>query len=401
MPQLSVAIVGAGIAGLTFAAALRRAGIDFHVYEQAPRLSEVGAGVQLAPNATRVLHRLGLGDRLRAVAVAPQAIEMRRWDDGTLLHRTPLGALCLDTFGAPYYTLHRADLHGCLLSLVPPERVHLAARCAAVTQTADTARLQLSDGTTVEADLVVGADGIHSIVRERLASDRPRYSGQTIYRGLVPAERVPFLLAGPRVRLWFGPDQHCVCYPVSSGRQVSFGATVTASDWQEESWSERGSVLDLAPAYAGWHEDVTRLIDAADVVGRWALHDRESLDRLGSGRVAVIGDAAHPMLPFRAQGANQAIEDAIVLARCLAEAGGGGLGAALRRYERIRLPRTSRIQRESRDSANTFHLADGDAQRRRDAAARASSGLDRHQWLFGYDAERAATNRATVAQDIG
>jgi salicylate hydroxylase len=401
MPQMSVAIVGAGIAGLAFAAALRRAGIDFHVYEQAPHLSEVGAGVQLAPNATRVLHRLGLKDRLRAVAVAPQAIEMRRWDDGTLLQRTPLGDLCLRRFGAPYYTLHRADLHGGLLSLIPPERVHLAGRCVAVTQTADTARLHLSDGTTVVADLVVGADGIHSVVREQLASDRPRYSGQTIYRGLVPAERVPHLLAEPRVQLWFGPDQHCVCYPVSSGRQVSFGATVTASDWREESWSARGSVLDLASAYASWHGDVTRLIHAAEAVGRWALHDRESLDRLGSGRVAVIGDAAHPMLPFRAQGANQAIEDAVALARCLADAGGDGLGAALRRYERIRLPRTSRIQRESRDSVSAFHLADGDAQRRRDAAARTSPGLDRHQWLFGYDAEQAATNRATVAQDIG
>jgi salicylate hydroxylase len=401
MQQPSVAIVGAGIAGLAFAAALRRAGIDFHVYEQAQRLSEVGAGVQLAPNATRLLQRLGLGDRLSAIAVAPQAIEMRRWDDGTLLQRTPLGGLCRDRFGAPYYTLHRADLHSSLISLIPPERVHLGARCVAIEQTADTARLRLSDDSTVAATLVVGADGIHSIVREQLAADRPRYSGQTIYRGLVPADRVPYLLAEPRVRLWFGPDQHCVCYPVSSGRQVSFGATVTAPDWQEESWSARGSVLDLAPAYAGWHEDVTRLIGAAEAVSRWALHDRENIDRLSSGRVAVIGDAAHPMLPFQAQGANQAIEDAAALAVCLTEAGQDGLAEALRGYERIRLPRTSRIQRQSRDNASTFHLADGDAQRRRDAAARTSSGLDQHQWLFGYDAEQAAMSRPTVIQDIG
>ncbi|WP_345575311.1 FAD-dependent monooxygenase [Nonomuraea rosea] len=398
---MSVAIVGAGIAGLTFAAALRRAGVDVHVYEQAPRLFEVGAGVQLAPNATRLLHRLGLGDRLRAVAVAPQAIEMRRWDDGTLLQRTPLGDLCLLRFGAPYYTVHRADLHRSLLSLVPRERVHLAARCDAVTQSADAARLTMGDGTTVVADLVVGADGIHSVAREHLASDRPQYSGQTIYRGLVPAERVPYLLAEPRVQLWYGPDQHCVCYPVSSGRQVSFGATVTAPDWREESWSARGSVRDLAPVYTGWHEDVTRLIDAAETVSRWALHDRESLDRFGSGRVAVIGDAAHPMLPFRAQGANQAIEDAVALARCLLEEGADGLGAALRRYSRIRLSRTSRIQRESRDSVRSFHLADGDAQRRRDTAARTSSGLDRHQWLFGYDAERAVAGRAAAVQNNG
>jgi salicylate hydroxylase len=399
MPKPSVAIVGAGIAGLAFAAALHRAGIDFDLYEQAERLSEVGAGVQLAPNATRLLHRLGLEDRLRAVATAPTAIEMRRWDDSALLQRTPLGDLCRRRFGAPYYTVHRADLHGSLLSLVPPERVHLATRCVAVAQSANEAQLQLSDGTTFVADLVVGADGIHSVVREQLAKDRPQYSGQTIYRGLVPAERLPYLLSEPRVQLWFGPDQHCVCYPVSSGRQVSFGATVIAPDWTEESWSARGRVLDLAHAYEDWHPDVTRLIDAAETVGRWALHDRDSIDRLSSGRVAVIGDAAHPMLPFRAQGANQAIEDAVALAHCLAAADEAGQSTALRRYEGVRLPRTSRIQRESRDSVRTFHLADGDAQRRRDAAARTSSSLDQHQWLFGYDAEQAVTNRVAVAQD--
>ncbi|MWA09125.1 FAD-dependent monooxygenase [Streptomyces sp. BA2] len=391
MPQLRVAVAGGGIAGLVFAVALRRAGIDCHVYEQTGRLAEVGAGVQVAPNATRLLRRLGLRDRLRTIAVAPQAIEMRRWDDGTLLQRTELGEPCRRRFGAPYYTVHRADLHSSLLALVPPDRVHLGARCVAVTQDADAARLHLSDGTVVAADLVVGADGIHSLVRERIVADRPRYSGQTIYRGLVPAERVPHLLSEPRVRLWMGPDQHCVCYPVSSGRQVSFGATVAASDWREESWSARGDVAELAAAYKGWHADVTRLIDAAGTVGRWALHDRESVDRLSSGRVAVIGDAAHPMLPFQAQGANQAIEDAVVLAVCLARAAAGGLSGALRRYERIRLPRTTRIQRRSRENAKAFHLADGDEQRRRDTAAQASSGLDHHQWLFGYDAEEAAT----------
>ncbi|SCL22000.1 FAD-dependent monooxygenase [Micromonospora inyonensis] len=391
MPQIRVAVAGAGIAGLTLAAALHRAGIDCHVHEQTDRLSEVGAGVQVAPNATRLLHRLGLRDRLRAVAVAPEAIEMRRWDDGRLLHRTPLGDQCHRRFGAPYHAVHRADLHSALLSLVPPDRVHLGARLVAVTQSTDEARLHLSDGTTVAADLVVGADGIHSVVREQIVADQPRYSGQTIYRGLVPAERVPFLLTEPRVRLWLGPDQHVVCYPVSSGRQVSFGATVSAADWREESWSARGDVAELAKAYAGWHRDVARLIGAAQTVSRWALHDRESIDRLSSGRVAVIGDAAHPMLPFQAQGANQAIEDAVVLAVCLADAGPNGLDAALRRYERIRLPRTTRIQRQSRANAETFHLVDGDAQRRRDTSAEISSGLDRHEWLFGYDAEQAAT----------
>lgn len=392
MPQIRVAVAGAGIAGLTFALALRRAGIDCHLYEQAERLTEAGAGVQLTPNATRLLHRLGLNDALTAVAVTPRAIEMRRWDDGNLLQRTELGGMCRRRFGAPYYTVHRAHLHDALLSRVPPDRVHLGARLVAVTQDAGEARLHLSDGTAVAADLVVGADGIRSVTREQIAADRPRYSGQTIYRGLVPADRVPHLTADPRVRLWFGPDQHCVCYPVSSGRQISFGATVSSSHWREESWSAPGDHAELAAAYTGWHPDVTRLIAAADAVGRWALHDRDSLGRLSTGRVTVIGDAAHPMLPFQAQGANQAIEDAVVLASCLAGPGPDGLGAALRRYERIRLPRTTRIQQQSRANATTFHLADGAEQRRRDASAQATSGLDRHEWLFGYDAEQAATS---------
>ena len=391
MPKFRVAVAGAGIAGLAFAAALHRAGIDCHVYEQADQLSEVGAGVQVAPNATRLLHGLGLRGQLRAVGVVPEAIEMRRWDDGQLLQRTPLGVLCRHRFGAPYYALHRADLHSGLLSLASPERVHLGARIDAVTQNAGEARLHLSGGTTVTADLVVGADGIHSVAREQIVADEPRYSGQTIYRGLVPAERVRFLLTEPRVQLWLGPDQHLVCYPVSSGRQVSFGATVAATDWRAESWSARGDVGELAAAYAGWHPDVAALIGAADTVSRWALHDRDSMPRLSSGRVAVIGDAAHPMLPFQAQGANQAIEDAVVLAACLAEADPDGLSAALHRYEQIRLPRTTRIQQQSRANAEIFHLVDGDAQRRRDTSARSASGLDRHEWLFGYDAEQATS----------
>ncbi|GAA1881051.1 FAD-dependent monooxygenase [Asanoa iriomotensis] len=391
MPQLRVAVVGAGIAGLVLAAALRRAGIDCHVYEQAPHLTEVGAGVQLAPNATRLLHRLGLRDRLRAVAVAPGAIEMRRFDDATLLQRTPLGDVCHRRFGAPYYTVHRADLQAGLLSVVAADRVHLGARLVAVTQGGDEARLHLADGATVAADLVVGADGIHSVVREQIVTDAPRYSGQTIYRGLVPAHRVPFLLADPAVRLWFGPDKHVVSYPVSAGRQVSFGATVPAADWREESWTARGDPAALAAAYAGWHPDVTRLIAAADRVSRWALHDRDGINRLGAGRVVVIGDAAHPMLPFQAQGANQAVEDAVVLARCLAEAGPAGLAAAVRRYEEVRLPRVTELQRRSRANARTFHLGDGDAQRRRDTAAQLTSGLDQHEWLFAYDADHATT----------
>lgn len=388
---MRVAIVGAGIAGQTVAAGLLRAGIRCQVFEQARQLREAGAGVQIAPNAAKVLHRLGLADHLRAVAVRPAAIEMRRWDTNRAFRRTPLDA-CEALFGAPYYVVHRADLQRSLLQLLPEGTVRLGHRCIGVVEADDGVELRFEDGSSTTADVVVGADGVHSAVRDALVADEPRFSGQTISRGLVPAERVPFLLDEPKVVLWLGPEQHCVCYPVAGGKLVSFGATTPARGWRTESWSAEGSVEELVAAYSGWNDEVLRVLGAADSVGRWALHDRDNVDRWSTARITIVGDAAHPMLPFFAQGANQAIEDAIVLALCLKRASSDGIAASLRRYEELRKPRTARIHQISRDNARALHLPDGPEQSRRDSAMNGSAGLGSQEWLYGYDAELAAAS---------
>jgi salicylate hydroxylase len=387
--NIPIAIVGAGIGGLTMAAALARAGLRCHVLEQTRLLGEVGAGVQLAPNAARLLHRLGLEDRLREVAVRPCAIEMRRWDDNSVLRRTPLGEQCEQHFGAPYYTVHRADLHRCLLERLPAGILHLGLHCTGGQESADDVQLRFADGSSITADLVVGADGIHSRIRELLVRDKPQFSGQSIYRALVPAERVPFLLEEPKVVLWLGPGKHCVSYPVSAGDQISLAATVPDPYWGAESWSAQGRTEDLAGAYADWNSEVRALTSAPDTVSRWALHDRDSPSRWSTDRITLIGDAAHPMLPFLAQGANQAIEDAVALAACLRDAGSDGIATALAHWEAIREPRTSKVHRISRANTTALHLPDGDAQRNRDQALAAHATLADQDWLYGYDAEAA------------
>jgi salicylate hydroxylase len=385
------AIVGAGIGGLTLAAALGRRGLDHHVYEQAAQLGEVGAGVQLTPNAVLLLHRLGLRDALEDVAVTIEALEMRRWSDGRVLRSTRLGAHAEAVFGAPYLAVHRADLHSALLGLVDGDRIRLDSHCSEVEEGADSVALGFADGHSTTADLVVGADGIHSRVRAELLDDQPQFSGETIYRGLVSADRVPGFAQERKVVIWMGPGQHLVCYPVSSGKLISFAATAPAGDWFEESWSAVGSVADLVAAYDGWDPTARDLLAAADRTSRWALHDRDTAERWTSDRLALLGDAAHPMLPFFAQGAAQAVEDAAALAVCLAEAGPDAGARALARYAEVRRGRTDEVHGISRRNSSMLHLADGEEQRRRDAVMAASDDDPRSQeWLYGYDAEKAA-----------
>jgi salicylate hydroxylase len=392
------AVVGAGIAGLTAAIALVRSGLHCEVFEQTRVLREVGAGIQIAPNAAKFLHRLGLAHYLQAVAVRPEAIEMRRWDDDRLLRRTALGRECEELFGAPYYTVHRADLHRGLLELLPVGAVHLGMRCTGMKERADAVELRFEDGSRVIADTVVGADGIHSVIREMLIADNPRFSGQSIYRGLVPAERLPFLLDEPKVTLWLGPDQHCVSYPISGGKLISFGATVTAEDWCIESWSAVGRVEELMTSYSQWNPKVRRLLSASDTVSRWALYDRDTIDRWSSEKVTLVGDAAHPMLPFMAQGANQAIEDAVALAACLASPA-LQVPAALQRYEQIRKHRTNKVHRISRQNTSMFHLPDGEQQQHRDHGFAVDSHLHSQEWLYGYDAELAVMDDQSALRD--
>jgi salicylate hydroxylase len=377
---MRIAIIGAGIAGLTTALALERVGLSCRVYEQAVELAEVGAGLQLAPNAVRELRRLGLGAALDEVAVRPAAIEMRRWDDGELIMSTPLAG-CEQRYGAPYLTVHRAGLHGCLFASLPSGTVRLGSRLAGLVERPDRVELRFADGHTADVDVVVGADGIHSVARELLVRDQSRFSGQTIYRGLVPAVKVPDLAEDPKVRLWLGPDQHCVSYPVSGGAWISFGATTPADGWDTESWTAAGQVEDVVRAYRGWHPRVMALLSAAGPVRRWALHDRDAIERWSTDRLTLAGDAAHPMLPFLAQGANQAVEDAVVLADCLSRSA-GAVSPALRRYQELRSARTAEVQRRSRGNTRSLHLHDGDDQRRRDAELGRQTDLSEQDWLW-------------------
>ncbi len=384
---MRIAVVGAGIAGLAMGFALDRAALPYQIYEQATELREVGAGLQLAPNATRLLRRFGLAHRLKETAVRPEFLELRRWDTGAVLGRTILGDECEVLFGEPYYLVHRADLQRAMIDLLPEGRVRLAARCVGVRETGDGVRVEFADGSAELFDAVIGADGIHSVVRESLARDEPRFMGRTVYRGLAPAERVPLLREGPRMLMWMGPGHHFLCYPVSAGRLVNFSASAPAGEWRTESWLAEGNIADLARAYEAWDQDVLRVVYAADHVTRWALNERDG--HWGRGRVTLIGDAGHSSLPFLAQGANQAIEDAVVLAACLRAVSTETIPDALRKYEERRRARIAQIQSIVRGRNVSIHLPDGDQQRQRDASLTNMLDLRSSAWLYGYDAEEA------------
>jgi salicylate hydroxylase len=382
-----IAVIGAGVAGLTLAAVLVRRGLTSVIFEQATALTEIGAGVQIAPNASRVLHRLGLAARLDEVAVRPAATEFRRWADDRLIAKTALGAECERLYGAPYYTIHRADLRNALASLVSGMQIRLGWRLARVRDAADRAILDFDDRPSYQAQMVVGADGVRSVVRGRLAADQPVFCGLGVYRGLVPAHALPDTARQPAVRVWLGPGRHLVCYPVRGGALVSFAATAPSDTAGRESWNAVGSITDLAQAFRGWNDTVQALIAGATAIRHWTLHDRDPVRHLCAPRLALIGDAAHPMLPFTAQGANQAIEDAAALATCLAQRRDGDCARAASRYEAVRAVRTARLQREARSRINGMHLPDGPAQHVRDRVLASEASLHQQAWLYGYDAE--------------
>jgi|SRR5271166_3325154 len=387
---MRIIVIGAGIGGLTAALTLRRSGLEVQVFEQASELREVGAGVQISPNATRILQRLGLDDPLRRFGVLPLATVFRRWDDGRVLARQPLAGACERNFGAPYYHFHRAELLDLLSAAVPDGVLHLDHRCVGLTQHRDRVEVQFHNGATADADIVVGADGIHSTVREAIMRpESPRFSGHVAYRGLVPAARVVHLGIERTASVWWGPDHHFVQYFVGAGARYLNWVAVTPGDWRIESWTAKGEVADALKEFEGWHPQLRAVIGSVDTTNRWALYDRDPLPRWTVGRVTLMGDAAHPMLPYMAQGAVQSIEDAAVLAKCLERAAAHDVGAALLRYEDTRKPRASRCQDGSRSNAITFHLPDGEAQRNRDAnlASSTTAPLPQNTWLYGHDVE--------------
>jgi len=380
MPEKRIAVVGAGVAGLATAASLALAGLRCVVFERSASLPEMGGGIQISPNGAWVLHRLGLGPALRATAARPAARELRRWRDGGLISRVELGAAAEERYGVPYYTLRRADLSRLLLRVVEARcgagTVQFGRRCVGLDETPRGVRLRFAGGEGYEAALVVGADGIHSLVRGSLATDTTRFTGHAVYRALIPADRLPCLSGPPRVTVWLGPRQHCVCYPVGDSGAVNLVATVETAE--PPLGYTRGDAARLAAAYEGWDPNVRSLLGAADHFVHHGLFDRPPPRRWQRGRIVVVGDAAHPMLPFLAQGATQALEDAATLAACLGDRDG------LARYERIRRPRVDHVLAAVRESAGRLHLPDGPRQLLRDREL-AAGRLSDQDWLYGWD----------------
>ncbi len=385
---LKVAVIGAGIGGLTAALSLRRAGLAVEVYEQAPELTEVGGGINMGPNATRILRRLGLAEGLDREGVRPAGTHQRRWRDGRTLQRAPLNPLCEELYGAPHMTLHRADLLAVIASGFPAEHIHLGHRLVGLADRGSRAEAWFENGARISADVLVGADGIHSTVRAALFGDEePRFAGCVAYRGLVPVERIADLGLEIGSQSWVGPGAHFVHYFVSRGELLNFVGWTEHDRWNREDWTDRATIERALAAFEGWHPQVRRIIAAAETCFIWALFDREPLPRWSVGHTTLLGDACHPMYPFMGQGAAQAIEDGATLAACLAAAAGDP-AEALRRYERLRLPRVTRLQEMSRANKTRFHMPDGPAQQGRDAewAKAADRSPDALRWLYDYDA---------------
>ena len=386
---MRIAVIGAGLGGLAAGVALRQAGFDVDVYEQAPELTEIGGGINLGPNAVRVLYRLGLRPALDREAVRPLSTHQRRWQDGRTLQLAPLNPRCEELYGAPHLTVHRADLLAIIAAGFAPERLHLGYRLVGLSDKGDRIEAWFENSVRMTADVVIGADGINSTVRAALLGEEaPRFAGCVAYRGLVPVERIADLGLELGSQSWVGPGGHFVHYFVSRGRLLNFVGWTEHDTWSREDWTDRATIGRALQAFAGWHPQLRRIIGAADTCFIWALFDREPLPRWSIGRITLLGDACHPMYPFMGQGAAQAMEDGATLAACLSAAGGGVPDVALRRYEELRRPRVTRLQEMSRANKTRFHLPDGPAQEARDAEwARAGDrSPDALRWLYEFDA---------------
>ena len=364
-----IAIIGAGIGGLTAAACLRRVGIDVRIYEQARGFTRLGAGIQQAPNSIRVLYALGLKDRLLAQAFQPESNDSRDHDTGALTNSFQLGEGIRDRHGVPYFLMHRGDLHAMLVEIVPADTIRLHHKLAGLDQRADgTVRMTFTNGDAAEADAVIGADGVHSVVREAmLGAEKPRWTGRVAYRTVFPTARLGDVKPYPCVK-WWGPDRHIVSYFVNPRRDELYFVTSTPEPaFNIESWSAKGDLATLRAAYDTFHPQVRSILAACPDVHKWALVERDPLPKWTEGNVTLLGDACHPMTPYMAQGASTSIEDGAILSRCLEGVDRDGIGAALQRYEATRKPRTSRIQLTSSQNTWLKHPHDAD-------------------WVYGYDA---------------
>lgn len=367
---MNIAVIGAGIGGLAVASLLHRAGHEVSVYEQAPRFARVGAGIQMAPNAMKVLRGLGIEERVRSIGFQSELALSREWNTGEVTGELKLGREVEERYGAPYLFLHRADLHAAIESVVPAGVVHLNRKLSGLEQNSDTVELAFADGSQVRADVVIGADGVHSLVREiLLGPEQPRFTGRVAYRTTFAASRLRAPIAAARTK-WWGSDRHMVVYYVTKALDELYFVTSVpeSAEWMTpESWSAKGDLEALRTAYSGFHPEVQTVLDACPEVYKWALLERDPLPRWHEGRVVLLGDACHPMTPYMAQGAASALEDAAVLTRCLQDLARDDLQRAFTLYEASRKPRASAIQMGS--SQNNW-----------------LRGATDPSWVYGYNA---------------
>ncbi|WP_409433952.1 FAD-dependent monooxygenase [Litorimonas sp. RW-G-Af-16] len=393
---MKVLIAGGGIGGLTTALCALNFGHEVKVIEQAKQFGEVGAGLQVPPNAMKVFNALGIADKITENSFAPDAIEARMGTTGRTVFTIPLADHAKRAWGAPYLHLHRADYIAALRAALVERSagsIILGAKVESYGQSSDDVHLNLTDGRDVKGDVLIGADGVHSQIRNQMLGDTPaRFTGNVAWRAVVPMEALGSVAPRPTACAWFGEGRHAVSYRLRGGRLANFVGVVEQDDWRNESWQERGPKSELLADFKDWHPTITTMIEAADdtKLYRWALFDRSPLPKWTEGRVALLGDAAHPMLPFLAQGAAMAVEDAWVVSECL-KAANGNVAAGLMQYQMLRQDRTAKVQAASRDNMSTFHKRGRKAQLATYGpmwmAGQIAPKLvhNRMNWLYGYD----------------
>jgi len=387
MTRYRILVAGAGIGGLAAASCLMKAGHSVEIYEQAPQLAEVGAGIQISANAMHVMRHLGLEDAITRVGVRPEAYVFRLHNTGEEIQRFSLSAEHERMHGAPYTQLHRADLHEILAARArsaDPGVVRLNRRVTGFSENDSGVELHFDDGTSVRGDLLIGADGLKSVVRRQIAGDVPAtYTGDAAWRLTVPVDRLPPNLLERVMSVFMGPGGHVVCYYLRSGTLLNFVGLVETEEVSEESWTVKTSWENLKAYFTGWHPAIQAIIDAADhdQCYRWSLHNRPPIQHWSTARATLLGDAAHPTLPYLAQGAVMAVEDGAVLARALDAA--DSIPAALQLYQQTRVDRTARIVLQSSANRELFHLRT--EERIRAAFSRRNEGDDRNKWLYSYN----------------